>query len=202
MTKTVTSIEPRKLPRQRRAAATVDAVLEASARILEREGLPGFNTNEIARLAGVSIGSLYQYFPTKEAILAEIVRRKRIRLWEGLSAELPHADSQPLTVTIRRLVEATLDHQADNPGLARALDYAYAALPLQGETEDLNAKIIQGIAGILPDDVIPDRITAARDIVAIVRGMVDGATLAGSWRKQDLAPRICRALEGYLGVCE
>lgn len=198
MARTKIAIEPRKQPRQRRAAATVDVVLEASARILQKEGLAGFNTNEVARVAGVSVGSLYQYFPTKEAILAEIVRRKRVRLWEALSVELELAAEQDFEVTVRRLIEATLRHQAGNQELARALDYAYAALPLQAETEALNAKIIGGIADILPADVRPDQITVARDIVAIVRGMIDSASTSGAWTPDDLVPRICRAVEGYL----
>jgi AcrR family transcriptional regulator len=198
MARTKIAIEPRKQPRQKRAAATVDVVLEASARILQKEGLAGFNTNEVARVAGVSVGSLYQYFPTKEAILAEIVRRKRARLWEALSAELELAGEQDFQVTVRRLVEATLRHQAGNQGLARALDYAYAALPLQAETEALNGKIIQGIADILPADIRPDRITVARDIVAIVRGMIDSASTSDSWPPGDIVSRICRAVDGYL----
>jgi len=71
------TIDPRKRPRQARAAATFDAILEAAARILEKDGLDSVNTNAVAELAGVSIGSLYQYFPTKESILAELVRFNR-----------------------------------------------------------------------------------------------------------------------------
>ncbi|MBR8500820.1 TetR/AcrR family transcriptional regulator, partial [Burkholderia cenocepacia] len=56
-------LSPRKAPRQRRSVATVDAIVEAAARILERDGFDGYTTNAVAALAGVSIGSLYQYFP-------------------------------------------------------------------------------------------------------------------------------------------
>ena len=56
---------PRKRPRQERAKATVETILEASARILVKRGFDGFTTNEVATAAGVSIGSLYQYFPNK-----------------------------------------------------------------------------------------------------------------------------------------
>ena len=61
------SLKPRKTPSQQRAAGTVAAIIEAAAQVLETEGFEGFNTNAIARLAGVSIGSLYQYFPGKDA---------------------------------------------------------------------------------------------------------------------------------------
>ena len=59
----------RKEPRQERARATVEAILEAAARILDRQGWKGFTTNAVAEVAGVSIGSLYQYFPNKAASL-------------------------------------------------------------------------------------------------------------------------------------
>ncbi len=66
-------LEPRKRPHQQRSAATVDAILEAAARILERKGLDALTTNVVAELAGISIGSLYQYVPGKAVILAELM---------------------------------------------------------------------------------------------------------------------------------
>jgi AcrR family transcriptional regulator len=66
----------RKNPRQARARATVDAVLEAAAQLLERDGEAGFNTNAVAERAGVSIGTLYRYFPDKRAILLALARRE------------------------------------------------------------------------------------------------------------------------------
>jgi len=63
-------------PQQQRSKALVDTLLEATARILERSGLEETSTNEIARVAGVSVGSLYQYFPSKEALVAALIERK------------------------------------------------------------------------------------------------------------------------------
>ena len=86
MTTASKSLSPRKRPRQTRAVATVEAILEAAAHILEAGGLAAFNTNAIAEKAGVSIGSLYQYFPTKEAILARMIRLRRQRLLDDVRA--------------------------------------------------------------------------------------------------------------------
>ncbi|MEX3011532.1 TetR/AcrR family transcriptional regulator [Hoeflea sp. TYP-13] len=193
-----TVIEPRKKPRQARSTVTVDAVLEAAARILQEGGLDALNTNEIARRAGVSVGSLYQYFPTKEAVLAEIIRRKRLRLFNGLTAALEETRGRPLEITIFRLVEVTISHQADKPGFARALEYAYSALPLQQETDDLKDGIVAAISGLLEEHDVPDPRQAARDIVAIVRGMAEAAGLRGEKDRAALATRICRAVLGYL----
>lgn len=66
---------PKKRPVQRRARATVDAIIEATAHILVRDGYDTLSTNRIAERAGVSIGSLYQYFPNKEALVGELVDR-------------------------------------------------------------------------------------------------------------------------------
>jgi AcrR family transcriptional regulator len=67
----------RKAPRQRRSQVMVDVILQAAARVLAKSGWAKFNTNEVARIAGVSIGSLYQYFPNKLA-LAEAIRQQHL----------------------------------------------------------------------------------------------------------------------------
>src|ERR1700704_3271428 len=66
---------PRKRPRQHRSKATVDAILEATARVLIKHGFDGLTTNAAAAAAGVSIGSLYQYFPNKEALVAALLEQ-------------------------------------------------------------------------------------------------------------------------------
>ncbi len=66
----------RKVPRQRRAKASMDFVLEAAAQVLEATGEAGFNTNAVAERAGVSIGTLYRYFPDKASILRALALRE------------------------------------------------------------------------------------------------------------------------------
>lgn len=66
----------RRMPRQARAQATVDSILEAAAQVLQRGGHDAFNTNSVAERAGVSIGTLYQYFPDKDAILVAVAHRE------------------------------------------------------------------------------------------------------------------------------
>src|SRR3569623_2671273 len=68
------TLSPRKLPTQERARRTYGAIVEAGARILERHGYEALTTNHVAELAGVGIASLYEYFPNKLALVAEIVR--------------------------------------------------------------------------------------------------------------------------------
>jgi AcrR family transcriptional regulator len=68
--------DQRRNPRQARSRATWAAIIEAAAQVLERDGAAGFNTNSVAERAGVSIGTLYQYFPDKQAILAAAAKRE------------------------------------------------------------------------------------------------------------------------------
>ena len=77
-------VNQRKTPVQRRSAATVEFVLDAAARILDEVGLAGLNTNAVARRAGISVGSLYQYFPGKEAIVSALILKAHERIVDGL----------------------------------------------------------------------------------------------------------------------
>jgi AcrR family transcriptional regulator len=70
-----TRTETRKSPKQERSRRTVDRILDAAARIFHECGYPGATTNDIADEAGVSVGSLYQYFPNKDALLVALTRR-------------------------------------------------------------------------------------------------------------------------------
>ncbi|MDZ4776156.1 MAG: helix-turn-helix domain-containing protein, partial [Alphaproteobacteria bacterium] len=84
--------EPKKTPRQSRSAATFEAIIEAGARILREGGYEALTTNRVADLAGVSVGSLYQYFPNKEAILVEMVCRHLTDLGAGIATIASRAD--------------------------------------------------------------------------------------------------------------
>ena len=90
-----TARNQRRRPRQARSRATWEAIVEAAAQILERRGPAGFNTNEVAERAGVSIGTLYQYFADKHALLAAAARREL-------------GEAAPLAGRQRALIEALI----------------------------------------------------------------------------------------------
>jgi AcrR family transcriptional regulator len=113
--------DPRKSPRQSRSQETVDAILAATERLLGTSGYDTMSTNRIALAAGVSIGSLYQYFPSKEAIVAALVERHCLALSQVSHATLAaHADS-PLEVTARAVVQAMIAARGVKPKLMQAL---------------------------------------------------------------------------------
>jgi len=97
----------RKRPQQARSLETVDFILSAAARLLEQEGYDGANTNRIAETAGISVGSLYQYFPSKDAVLAELFEREHRRYLEAVDAQLAASATAPFEEAVRAMVRAT-----------------------------------------------------------------------------------------------
>lgn len=112
---------PRKIASQARARMTVDALVEATARILVRDGFDRASTNRIAEAAGVSIGSLYQYFPGKEALVAAVIERHNRDLMAVVDRALEHAAEKPLAAGVRLLVAAAIDAHRVDPALHRVL---------------------------------------------------------------------------------
>jgi AcrR family transcriptional regulator len=105
------SAEPRKLPRQRRSAATVDRILVAAARIFDERGYRATTTNHVAQAAGVSIGSLYQYFPNKDALLVALAERHIDDIASRFGERLARLrEDQPgLDDTVRALLDLTIE---------------------------------------------------------------------------------------------
>lgn len=106
---------PRKSASQKRSKATVEALLDATARVLTREGYDRASTNRIAATAGVSVGSLYQYFPNKEALVAALVARHNREMLQLLRDALKEVASLDLATAMRELVRAAVDaHLVDS----------------------------------------------------------------------------------------
>lgn len=112
---------PRKKPRQDRSRLTVDAILDATARILVSEGYDWASTNRVAERAGVSIGSLYQYFPNKEALVGELVDRFSRQITTMVVERFADLADQPPEVVAPALVRAMVDLKRADPRLAQVL---------------------------------------------------------------------------------
>ena len=133
-------LSPKKLPQQKRALATVEALVEAATYILARQGLGGFTANKVADKAGVNIASFYQYFPNKEALLFHIVRQTWERQLARLSPILtrPGADH---AVKLRDFIREFFLIEAAEIDLRRALRAASVDLK---ETRDFQALLSAG----------------------------------------------------------
>lgn len=112
---------PRKIPRQARSLATVEVILDATALLLVDEGYAQITTNRVADRAGVSIGSLYQYFPNREALVSTLTSRTQARisdtLWHGVSPKR----GPDLRTVVGAALHTTVSTYADVLPLCRAL---------------------------------------------------------------------------------
>ena len=128
--------KPRKNASQARSRATVDALVEATARILVREGFEKASTNHIAELAGVSVGSLYQYFPSKEALVAAVIDRHNDEIMGIVRTALIEVAEMPVDKAVRRLVTVAIEAHRINPKLHRVLA---EQIPRTGQLADVEA---------------------------------------------------------------
>lgn len=101
---------------------TVDAILTATARILIQEGYDRATTNRIAELAGVSIGSLYQYFPSKEALVISLTEHHVNTMMEMIESNLKDQFNAPIEVVLYELVKACIAAHAVDPMLHKVLN--------------------------------------------------------------------------------
>lgn len=112
---------PRKTATQERSRATVNALLAATERVLVREGYDRASTNKIAEAAGVSIGSLYQYFPSKEALVAAVIERHVKSMTRVIMDSLARVASLPLREAARELVRVMIEAHRVEPKLHQVL---------------------------------------------------------------------------------
>lgn len=128
--------KPRKNASQERSRATVEALIEATARILVREGFDKASTNRIAEVAGVSVGSLYQYFPGKEALVVAVIERHNQEIMQVVRGALAEVIAQPVRKAVRRLVAVAIEAHRIDPKLHRVLA---EQIPRTGRLENVEA---------------------------------------------------------------
>jgi AcrR family transcriptional regulator len=116
------SASPRKRPQQDRSKVTVEAILQATAHILTEEGYDQASTNRVAEVAGVSIGSLYQYFPNKESLIAALAQQHTEEMVALVESNLQNIDDEPIPQVLGRIIAAAIAAHAVNPDLHRVLN--------------------------------------------------------------------------------
>src|SRR5262249_1586457 len=172
---------PRKSASQERSRLTVDALLEATARILVKEGYDRASTNRIAELAGVSIGSLYQYFPSKEALVAAVIDRHTQEVSEVTRNALVKVAARPIEVAAREFVSVAIDGHRVNPKLHGVLA---EQIPHVGRLQKIEALQQEGYALVRSyleahrDEIdVADLDLAAFVLVTVVEALTHAAVL-------------------------
>lgn len=120
------TVEPRKTPAQRRSKVTVDAIFEATTQVLLADGLQRLTTTRVAERAGVSVGTLYQYYPNKQLLLFAVLGRHLARIGQCVERAAQEAHGKPKTVMVREVVGAFLAAKMADVEEARAM-YAVAS---------------------------------------------------------------------------
>ena len=125
-TNPVAAFEPRKTPVQARAAVTVEAISEATIQILLSHGGDRFTTTRVAERAGVSVGTLYQYYPNKQSLLFAVLENHLNKVAAAVEAACGEARQKPLAEMIKQVVEAYVDAKMKRADVSVAL-YQVAA---------------------------------------------------------------------------
>src|SRR5688500_18010619 len=139
---------PRRIPRQLRAHVTRDAIVKAAAHLLATRGWDASTTNHIAQRAGVSIGSLYKYFPNKPSILGEVARRRIDAEVAGIAATLKRQAEDPAGMPAA-IVASTADRYAANAALDTALMEQLGAIEVARFLREAEAEVVRMTASYL-----------------------------------------------------
>lgn len=171
---------PRKSPRQERSRLTVERILDAAARIFQDQGYAGATTNEIADEAEVSVGSLYQYFPNKDAILVALTRRHIETATAGLvELVLGLSPEGGIRETIRAVVDFLVEqHDLDELHLL-VMHTAPRTYEINVELEGAKKQLVDMTSHFLSSQCSDDRerLLVAQMVVATIDGGVHDVIL-------------------------
>src|SRR6185503_12341419 len=199
---------PRKRPRQARSRETVSAILAATSRVLVKHGFDGLTTNAVAAAAGVSIGSLYQYFPNKEALVAGLIEHHIEAINGAIFAELTRVAELPIAQAARRVIELTIRAHAIEPELHRVLTEQVPRIGKLARLRELDEIVHRMVAGLLAhrraDIAVVDVELAAFVLVSAIEAIVHRAALLYPDKLRDprLVDEATRVVTRYLGVAE
>ncbi|WP_245481372.1 TetR/AcrR family transcriptional regulator [Bradyrhizobium sp. LVM 105] len=193
----------RKEPRQARSRATVEAMIEAGARILGDEGWAGFTTNKVAEAAGVSIGSLYQYFPDKLSLIEGIRRR---HLDDCLAVmRRSQKEGRPVMQFVEALVGDMIAAHSIHPGLHEVLlDEAPSFDGLRDPHSSFEAEYLAcyqaAVATYRAQETNANDYTVSLIISDAIDGVIHNAARRGMLEDPDVKNELVRMIGLYLSA--
>ena len=152
-----TRARPRKAPKQARSREMVEVILDAAARVFVAHGYAKATTNRIAETAGISVGSLYQYFPSKDAIAVELLRRYRETLLGLVHRHIEQATDLSLESVVRALIGAILRAEGIDPALHRVLIEQVLRTSARAEILGFEEKVEELVANAIRSAGVAER---------------------------------------------
>jgi AcrR family transcriptional regulator len=180
----------------------VTAILDATARILARDGYDAITTNKVAELAGVSVGSLYQYFPDKAALVGAVAVRHTEAMAEVLSKATSQTQGDDLPTLVERLVRATLQAHELDPRLRLAIIEELPRIGRPRRISELKRAILRSVEEMLAsrnsDLGLKDVPLAAFMVVSAVEHISHAAQSARRYDSASLGRELQRLVLNYL----
>jgi AcrR family transcriptional regulator len=193
------NVNPRKSPRQARARVTIDAIVEASTQLLLADGYDRFTTARAAGRAGVSVGSLYQYFPNKAALAAAVIDRCSKDYIAALDRALAGRPRITLDQCIRAIVDVVLVSHEVAPDLHRIVIDLAPRIGVAEKTERMSRKMADAIEAVLR--MHADEIAAEIDLATaatLIETLLVALAHRASRRKDEVADEATRMITRYL----
>lgn len=185
------SISSRKQPKQARATDLVAAILEAAVQVLASEGAQRFTTTRVAEKAGVSVGSLYRYFPNKAALLFRL-QSDEWRQTGGLLRTILEDDQRPPLERLRRLVHAFIRSECEEAAVRVALN---DAAPLYRDAPEAHEARASGERTV--QTFMREALPEASDAVRTLAGELIITTLSAVGKDFSGSPRTPVEIETY-----
>ncbi|MCF7539596.1 TetR/AcrR family transcriptional regulator [Pseudomonas petrae] len=182
--------------------ATQAAILQGATQVLAAHGLAGFNTNAVAERAGASIGTLYQYFPNKDALMLALIREQKQRMLVDIARAMRAASGRSLDEAVRLLIRGRLKHLRDGDTVAGLLSQQEMRLPIHDVRADyLDQGCRVFMAGLThwasaARGIDPQR--AAKTVPALVRGVVESWADAPPHRLEIAEEEAVHSVLSYL----
>ncbi len=193
-------------PKQSRAKVTRESLIDAATQVLKDQNYDDFNTNRVAERAGVSIGSLYQYFPHKQALIEAIVVRHITLLASTIAAGLAQARTLPIGEAMDALVQATIDVYASDLDLHRVVHEQIPLQQAEGAVSGTLDQLIHWLTELLilhRDEMrAMDHALAANMVVHLIKDSTCRIMLGtvGSASTQMATQELCLMVRAYLGI--
>ncbi|KPC49577.1 TetR/AcrR family transcriptional regulator [Amantichitinum ursilacus] len=192
-------LAPRRRPVQARSTVTVEAIFEASIQVLRSDGLEKFNTTRVAARAGVSVGSLYQYYPNKQSLLAAVLENHLLRVTGKVEAACAQIRGAPAPDVGEAIAIAYFNAKIDRADVSSALYAVAAMVDSRALLDSMRGRIRSAVVAALPADIVQPVLVTETLMGALngpLQGWLEGELSAD--RLDAMRQQLVRLARAYL----